>query len=171
MASRRWKTFLPFSVLLLAAWQGTSLRQYLVAAPPAAGSRIEIAVIVHPQTPVDNLTLAEVRNIFRGERQFWTSNLRVVLIVRAPVTHERQVLLDTVYQMSEAQFKQFWIGKIFRAEATGGPKIVYSGGMTGELVAAVPGSIAVVDAAKVPPGVKIVRVDGLLPGQKGYRLQ
>ena len=156
-------------VLLLGGLLSTGLGGRLIASPPA-GSQIEIAVIVHPATPVDNLTLDEVRKIFRGERRFWSSNLRVVLLVRAPITRERQVLLDTVYQMSEAQFKQFWIGQIFRAEATSGPKIVYSSEMTSELVTAIPGSFAMVDAARVPPGVKTVRVDGLLPGQKGYRL-
>ena len=52
-----------------------------------------------------------------GDRQFWTSNLRVTLLVRAPGAREREVVLKTIYQMSEAQFRQYWIAKVFRAEA------------------------------------------------------
>ena len=29
--------------------------------------------------------------------------------------------------MTEAQFRQHWIGKVFRADTPSGPKIVYSG--------------------------------------------
>jgi len=117
------------------------------------------------------LGLAEVRKIMLGDRQFWPSNVRIVLLVRAPVARERTVVLRTIYQMSEAQFRQYWISKIFRAESTTGPKIVYSAEMTNELVSAIPGSIGFIDAAKVQGGVKVLRVDGKMPGESGYPLQ
>jgi len=42
--------------------------------------------------------------------------------------------------------------------------------MTAGLVESIPGSIAFMDAANVPKDLKILRIDGLLPGGKGYRL-
>ena len=107
----------------------------------------------------------------RGERQFWTSNIRVTLVVRAPVARERDIVLKTIYQMSEAQFRQYWIAKVFRAEAAAGPRIVYSNEASAELVAALPGAVALVDASQVPKGLKVLRVDGHLPGDKGYPLR
>jgi hypothetical protein len=73
--------------------------------------------------------------------------------------------------MSEAEFKQYWISKLFRDEATNGPRIVYSNEMADELVAAIPGSIAFVDATEVPKTLKVLRIDGKLPGEKGYPLR
>ena len=73
--------------------------------------------------------------------------------------------------MSEAQFRQYWISKVFRAEASSGPKIVYSNEMAAELVHGIPGSVAFVDAADVPKGLKVLRIDGKLPGEKGYPLR
>jgi HAMP domain-containing protein len=61
-----------------------------------------------------------------------------VLIVRAPVAPERTVVLDRIYRMSESQFKQYWIARIFRAEATSTPKVVYSNQTINELVSAIP---------------------------------
>jgi len=52
-----------------------------------------------------------------GERQYWSSKLPVVLLIRAPVARERDVVLRVIYQMTNAQFKQYWVAKIFRAEA------------------------------------------------------
>jgi ABC-type phosphate transport system substrate-binding protein len=131
----------------------------------------DIAVVVNPNVPVNDLTFAEVRKLLLGDRQFWSSSLRVTLLIRAPAAREREVVLKTVYQMTEAQFRQYWIAKVFRAEAASGPKIVYSNEEASELVAGIPGSIAFVDASRVPKGLKVLRIDGRLPGEKGYRLR
>ena len=132
---------------------------------------VDVALVVHPDTPVSNLTLAEVRKVFLGERQYWSANVPVVLLIRAPVARERNVVLKIIYQMSEPQFKQYWIAKIFRAESASAPKVVYSNDMANELVTAIPGAIAFIDTREVRPGTKVIRVDGHLPGEAGYPLR
>lgn len=130
----------------------------------------DVAVVVRTDVPVDGLTLNEVRELLMGDRQFWASGLRVYLLMRAPVARERDVILKTVYRMSEAEFRRYWIERIFRAEAQSGPKVVYSNESATELVASIPGAVAFVDAAQVPKGLKVLRVNGRLPGEKGYPL-
>ncbi len=143
-----------------------------VLSPPAAAFQAtDVAIVVHPDVPVENLSLAEIRKLFLGDRQYWNSALRVTLLIRAPVAREREVVLRTIYQMNEAQFRQYWISKIFRGEATSGPKIVYSNEMATELVANIPGSIAFVEVSQVPKKVKVLKTNGLLPGEKGYPLR
>jgi hypothetical protein len=138
-------------------------------APPFAGG--DIAIVVRPDTPVDNLSFSEVRKVLMGDRQFWSSNLRVTLLIHAPASREREVVLKTIYHMSEAQFRQYWISKVFRAEASSGPKIVYSNEMATDLVSALPGSVAFVEARDVPRGLKILKIDGSLPGEAAYPLK
>ena len=101
--------------------------------PARAAGAGDVAIVVRPETPVDNLSLGDLRRVLLGDRQFWSSNLRVTLLVRAPGAHEREVVLNTVYQMSEAQYRQYWIAKVFRAEAASAPRIVYSSEMAVEL--------------------------------------
>jgi ABC-type phosphate transport system substrate-binding protein len=135
-------------------------------------SRAEgLAVIVHPSTPIDNLTFAEMRRVFLGERQYWNANMPVLLIVRAPVALERQVVLNKIYRMTESQFTQYWIARIFRAETVSTPKVVYSNTTINELVAAIPGAISLVRVDDMTPGVKVVRIDGALPGDPTYPLR
>lgn len=148
-----------------------SLLLGLCAILSAQSHSIDVAVVVHPDTPVSDLSLSDVRKVFLGDRQYWTSNVPVVLLIRAPVARERNVVLKIIYQMSEAQFKQYWIAKIFRAESASAPKVVYSNDMANDLVTAVPGAIAFIDAREVRPGAKVVRVDGHLPGESGYPLR
>jgi ABC-type phosphate transport system substrate-binding protein len=130
-----------------------------------------IAIVVHKDLPVDNLTLEELRSIFLADRQFWEDRTRITLLVRAPQSDERSFVLERIYQMSEAQFRQYWIAKMFRAEVPRGPKIVLSTGMALDLVVAIPGSISFTRADAVTEDVKVIRVDGLLPGDAGYALK
>ena len=142
-----------------------------LASPPPCVAAESMAVIVHPSTPVKDLTMAEVRKIFLGDRQYWTADMPVVLIVRAPVAPERAIVLNRIYKMSESQFKQYWIARIFRAEAPSTPKVVYSNEMVNELVSAIPGAISLVRMDAVAPSVRVVRIDGTLPGEDGYPLR
>jgi ABC-type phosphate transport system substrate-binding protein len=154
------------AILLLASFCVVGVQPLL-----AQKGDVDVAVVVNADTPVNNLSLAEVRKIFLGDRQYWTANIPVVLLMRAPVARERDVVLKTIYQMSESRFKQYWIAKIFRAESASAPKVVYSNDMANELVTAIPGAIAFIDSRDVKPGTKVVHVDGLLPGDAGYPLR
>jgi hypothetical protein len=155
-------------ILLSLSWLFVSFGARSIAQTARAGA--DIAVVVHPETPVSDLSLTEVRQVLLGERQYWSSKLPVVLLIRAPVARERDVVLRVIYQMTEAQFKQYWVAKIFRAEAASPPKIVYSNDMQYELVSGIPGAIAFMDARNIRPGLKVLRVDGHLPGDKDYPL-
>ncbi len=149
-------------------WSSVVLHSPSIAQTPRGA---DIAVVVNADTPVTDLSLSEVRNVLLGERQYWNSKLPVVLLIRAPAARERDVVLRVIYQMSEAQFKQYWVAKIFRAEAAAPPRIVYSNDMQFELLTALPGSIAFVDSRNMRAGVKVLRVDGHLPGEKDYPLR
>jgi ABC-type phosphate transport system substrate-binding protein len=137
----------------------------------APASAADLAVVVNPRVPVDNLSLTEVRKVLMGDRQYWSPSLRVTILMRAPVARERDVVLKKIYRMNESQFRQYWIAKVFRAEATAGPKIVYSNETALELAASLPGSIAFVDAAQVPKGLKVLKIEGHSPGEEGYPLK
>jgi ABC-type phosphate transport system substrate-binding protein len=138
--------------------------------PVAAQVRGDLAIVVNSETPVASLSFAELRQVFLGDKQYWSKDMPVVLLMRAPTSAERDAVLNVIYQMKEPQFKQYWIAKIFRAELSSPPKIVYSSESTVSLISAIPGAIAFMAASDVKPGLKVVRIDGHLPGEAGYRL-
>ena len=136
-----------------------------------AASDSSIAIVVHKGLAIDNLSLEELRSIFLADRQFWENRTRITLLIRAPNSDERSFVLERIYEMSEAQFRQYWIAKMFRAEVPRGPKIVLSTGMALDLVVAIPGSISFTRADTVTDDVKVLRIDGLLPSDEGYALK
>ena len=128
-------------------------------------------MVVHPDVPVDNLTMPELRRLVLGDREFWPASIRVTLLIRAPVAKEREVILKNVCQMSEAQFRQHWIAKVFRADTAVAPKIVYSTEMSVDMANRIPGAIAFVEAARVGRNLKVVKIDGKAPGDRDYPLR
>jgi ABC-type phosphate transport system substrate-binding protein len=138
-------------------------------APLRAQSPADVAVVVHRVVPVDNLSLADLRRILLGDREFWPASLRMTLLVGAPGTLHRAVVLTEVCQMTDDQFRQHWIAKVFRADTAVRPRIIYTDEEAVSIASQTPGAIAFVDPAKAKH-LKIVKLDGKLPGQKGYPL-
>jgi len=139
------------------------MRLSLAVAALALGSQAgDVAVVVRPDMQVKNLSFADIRKVLLGERQFWSPSLRVTLLLRAPGAPERDIVLKTVYQMSEAQFRQYWIAKVFRAEAASAPRIVYSNQMAAELASTIPGAVAFLDIAEVPKNLAVIPIKGKL---------
>jgi len=129
-----------------------------------------LAIVVHPDTVVDELTQEQLTRIFRAEQQFWPDNSRITLLIRAPVSAVRTTVLEKIYHMTEAEFRKFWIAKMFKAEVPSGPRAMYTSGMAISLVSAIPGAITFIPLSNVPENGKILKVDGKLPGQAGYQL-
>ena len=141
-----------------------------IGALDAQGVGGSVAIVVHPDVDIDEISMDRLRQIFLAEQQYWPDKSRIVLLIRAPAAYERAVVLERIYQMTEDQFRRYWIAKIFRAEIPSGPKVVLSTNMARELVSVIPSSITFMLAADVGTESKIIRVDGKLPDEDGYPL-
>ena len=142
----------------------------LAGAQPAHAQNARVAIVVHPSAPVRNLSLDQLRRVFLAEQQFWPDGTRITLLVRAPQAPERSVVLARVYRMDEEQYRQYWVGKMFRAEVASGPQVVFNAHMAQQLVAEIRGAITFVPASDVAADARVLRIDGKLPGDAGYPL-
>jgi ABC-type phosphate transport system substrate-binding protein len=156
-----------FAVVLLAAL----LMMLAGSTIEAQQAQEEMAVIVNPQNPADSITSTDLRKVFSGEKRSWNSNIPVFVVVRAPQAKERDVLLAHVLKMTESEYKQYWVKKVYSGEVPREPLALYSNGMQLEAVRAEKGGIALVNLADVRQGVKVLKVDGHLPGTAGYPLK
>jgi len=142
----------------------------LVSATTAQQQEVEMAVVVNPQNPVTSISSSELRRIFAGDKQLWSDNVPVFPVVRAPEARERQVLLNRILRMTEAEYKQYWVQKVYSGESPHEPIAVFSNGMQLEAVRTKKGGIALINVQDVRQGVKVIGVDRTLPGQPGYSL-
>jgi hypothetical protein len=141
----------------------------VVFAASASAQLADMAVVVNPANPVGSISLTDLRKIFAGEKRSWQGGLPMRPIVRAPGCHERLVLLRLL-AMSENEYKLYWAAQVFRGEVSSEPLSVPSIGMQKEALAVFPGAITLVKASDVKPGMKVVKLEGYLPGESGYPL-
>jgi ABC-type phosphate transport system substrate-binding protein len=138
----------------------------VVAASAQSG---DIAVVVNADNPIAGVTLSDLRKIFAGERHSWPGGVPIKLVVRVPGCRERLALLH-ILNMSESEYKQYWTALVLRGEAASEPVAVFSNGFQKEAIKAMPGAIALMDSQDAKAGVKVIKLDGHLPGEAGYAL-
>ena len=144
----------------------TSLASLVLVFQAAAQSG-DVAVVVSPDNPVTRVSSIELRKILAGEKRSWPSGRQIRIIVRAPGNHERLVLLKLL-RISENQYQEYWAARVLRGEVDSEPVVVLSVGMQKEALRVFPDAITLVDAHDIKPGMKVLKVDGHLPGEPDY---
>ena len=131
----------------------------------------DIAVVVNADNPVNDVKLSELRKIVVGEQRTWTSRFPIELILRQDGAQEQVVLLHALAQTDASQFHKLWAARVFRGEVSAEPVIVPSSGLATEFVATHRGAVAFVRGTDVRRDLKVLKIDGLLPGMSGYPLR
>ncbi|MFQ5681098.1 MAG: hypothetical protein ACE5GG_03495 [Candidatus Omnitrophota bacterium] len=134
----------------------------------------DIAVIVNKHNPMENISFREMEKVFWRERKFWPDKSRIYFVLPQSGSREKKVLMRRVYKMGEMDLRKIWLTKIFRGEIVGFPKVLNSSASIKRFVARVPNAIGVVCYdeidAQADEGIKVLRVEGRLPEEKGYPL-
>jgi hypothetical protein len=132
----------------------------------------EYAVIVNPKNPVQNISSAQLRKLVLGEERFWAGRIPASLILQDERSVERQFVLGRLINMSQTDYRRHWSTLVFRGAATSEPVAVPSNGLASGLVAGQEGALCIIRVDNLPKNdtVKVVRVDGKLPGEAGYPL-
>jgi len=141
--------------------------------PAAATGGEYIAVIVHPKNPVGSLSLAELRHLFLKQSRRWPDG-KAVLVINHKARSATRVAFDrAVLKMSPDQAATYWIKQ--RVRGRGHPPrsfrsssiIVRIVAKQREAVAYVPVSTLVTAGVKAKK-VKVIKIDGRLPGGRHY---
>ena len=130
-----------------------------------------LAIVVNRSNSVDALSTAELRRIFLGDRSHWPNGRRITVVMREPGEPERKCMLRDLYQMSESDLKNHFLHGLFTGDILVSPKILATAVGVRKFVFNVPGAIGYVRLSDVDDTVKVLRVDELLPDDKGYRLK
>jgi phosphate transport system substrate-binding protein len=162
-------TGLLIAVLLLAWPKVDTLQAVTPLETPAATE--PLAIVVNRSNPVDDLSSAELRKVFLGNRSHWANGRRITLVMREPGEPERDTILRDVLGMNEDQLKNHFLHGLYTGEILVSPKILSSATGVRKFIFNVPGAIGYLRIGDVDATVKVVRIDELLPEDKGYRLR
>lgn len=134
------------------------------AARPKAG----LAIIVNRENPLENLSMAELRTVFLGERSHWPNGRRITLVMMEPGRSEREALVRDVCRMSESDLRRRFLQGLLTGEVLVSPKTLANPVGVRKFVFNVPGAIGYLRPEDVDETVKVIRIDGHLPAEAEY---
>lgn len=136
------------------------------------GSHDELAVVVHRSNLTDDLSRTELRRMFLLETQTWPRwRRKVTVVLREKGQPDRAAALDLICQLTEAEYERHLLLQTFRGNVGWGPRSILSASAMLRFVFNVPSAIGHVWADESDDAVKVVRIDGRLPGEPGYPLR
>lgn len=137
----------------------------------AQDKNADLAIIVGKSSTLENVTTAELVRIMRAEKAKGPDGVKFVLSAREPGSPERNAILSQVYQMTEAEYTKFFLLTTFTGTVTAAPRQIASNGVTKQFVSGTPGGIGYLRGSETDDTVKVLKVDGKLPGEEGYPLK
>ncbi len=129
-----------------------------------------LAIVVNQSNPIENLSFSELRKVFLSDRSYWANGRRITVVMREPGELERKVILRDVCGMTEDQLKTHVLRGLFTGEILVSPKTLSTPAGVRKFIFNVPGGIGYLRLTDVDSSVKIVRIDQLMPEDKGYKL-
>jgi len=164
--------FVSLAVVLIQLLSPHRIVRVAVASPrPRTDPRQVLAIIVNRSNPVENLSFAELRKIFLGERSRWPNGHRVVVTMMESGNSERETILREVYHMNENGYRDYFLKGTYTGDIPASPKTVSSPVILRKFVFNTPGAIGYLRASDVDGSVKVVTIDGRLPDAFDYKLR
>ncbi len=139
--------------------------------PPAAFEDVPLAIVVNKTNPVENLSSNDLRGLLLGEQRTWANGRRVTIVMREPGQPERLIVLKAVCRMTDSDYIRYFMQAQFTGDLQATPKVLATPEGMRKFVFNVPGAVGYVRASEVDASVKVVRIDGRLPGEAGYKLR
>jgi len=155
------------TILTAAALIGPTPQSSVKAAPPKEG----LAIIVNRENPVENLSMAELRTVFLGERSHWPNGRRITIVMMEPGQSEREAVVRDICRMSESDLRRRYLQGLLTGEVLVSPKTLSSPVGVRKFVFNVPGAIGYVRPEDLDDSVKVARIDGRLPSDADYPLK
>lgn len=137
----------------------------------AARPKESLAIIVNRANPIENLSLAELRAMFLGERSHWPNGRRITLVMMEPGQLERDTVVRDVCRMTESDLRRRYLQGLLTGEVLVSPKTLATPVGVRKFVFNVPGAVGYLRPEDVDDSVKVIRIEGHLPSDAEYPLK
>jgi hypothetical protein len=133
------------------------------------------SVVVHPSNAVSSLSLTALRAIFTGTVTHWPNQSKIVLAQRGSESPANQFLMTRFLNTSWQDYKRSLVGLEFMGQEPVILRVLNSDPAACKFVFNVPSAVAVIESASTAAAecryVRVLKIDGFLPGQLGYRFK
>ncbi len=152
----------------IAAWLSalTLLGASSATAPTRARNPVRLAVIVASDSPITELSIHDLKRLYGGD-QVNAAGKRLVPFNQGTDAQDRLGFDQVVLGFTAEEAARYWIDRKIRGQS-GSPKAIDPPALLQKVVMRLSGAVAYVQPGSLQPGVKVLRIDGKLPDDKGY---
>lgn len=134
-----------------------------------AQSADSLAIVVAKASPIRDLSQFELKKLYLGANITDSTGERIIPFNQGPKLPDRLAFDSRVLGMTPDEVARYWIDRKIRGQ-TGAPKSVGSPELVQRVVSRLEHSITYVRFDQVLPEMRIISIDGAVPGDSGYRL-
>jgi hypothetical protein len=128
-----------------------------------------LAVIVAKGSGLSELSSAQLTRMFMGDLVD-SGGRRLIPLNRAITTEEREEFDRVVLGKSPDEMARYWIDRKIRGQS-GAPKAVEPVDVYERVIAKLDGAIGYVRVGQLRTDVKVIRIDGKSPTDRGYPIR
>jgi len=125
----------------------------------------QLAVVVGKGNATSVLTSVNLAKILKAQTRTWPDGSAITVVIREPGSPEMQIVRDRLYKISPDELKALVIShKGFIVVASSDEDLLH-------IVESTRGALGLVDVYSITHGVKVLKIDDLLPLEAGYLLR
>ena len=136
---------------------------------PHASEPEPLAVIVSKSSGLSELSSAQLTRMYMGDLVD-NGGRRLIPLNRAITTEERAEFDHVVLGKSPDEMARYWIDRKIRGQS-GAPKAVEPVDVYERVIAKLDGAIGYVRVGQIRGDVKVIRIDGKAPTDRGYPIR
>ncbi len=125
----------------------------------------QLAVVVEKGNATSALTSVNLTKILKAQTRAWPDGSAITVVIRESGSPEMQIVRDRLYKLSSDELKALIIShKGFIVVASSDEDLLH-------IVETTRGALGLVDVYSITHGVKVLKIDDLLPLEAGYLLR
>lgn len=151
-------------------WTAGSL---VVLGAPATANTVQarplvpLAIVVARNSPIERISPFELKRLYLGSNLQAPSGERILAFHQGENAPERVVFERHVLGMESEELARYWIDRKIRGEG-GAPRAVASVELLQRVVSRLPCAVSYLRSDQVGTELRVLRMDGSLPGNSGY---
>ncbi len=130
----------------------------------------DLAVIVNKTSVIERLSSRDLRSIFLGGKDSWSDGTKIFAVSLPAERPETRAVLKKICGMSESDFTRYFLMMNFQGKSVSPPRMLQSFAAIRAFVGSTAGSLGVIRVHDVDSTVRVVSIDGISPGARGYKL-
>jgi hypothetical protein len=131
----------------------------------------DLAIVVEKNVPLDSVSSADLAKLFRCEKTSASGGIAISIVTRERGSAERNAVLANIYKFTDQAYEKYFMQQMFTGAISAAPKLVPSALIMKKLVVASPGTVGYMKAGDVDDSVKVLKIDGSLPGEPNYPIK